>query len=95
MGWSTHIFSFYGTFRRHFRTQIAPGKNKNCLKANKNNDWQRGRRWPPEPKVGVLSDWAATVSVTLLRERLFPLESLLSKAVMRIFVIGWMRSSYT
>ncbi len=24
MGLSTQIFSFYDTFRRHFRTQIAP-----------------------------------------------------------------------
>ncbi len=31
-GWSTHIFSFYDTFHRHFRTQIAPEKNKNFFK---------------------------------------------------------------
>ncbi len=35
-----------------FRTQIAPEKNKNGFKDNKNKDWRRGRRWPPEPKVG-------------------------------------------
>ena len=40
---------------RHFRTQIAPEKNKNGFKYNKNKDSQRGRRWPPEPKVGFES----------------------------------------
>ena len=40
-GWVsfTHIFPLYDTFRRHFRTQIAPEKNKNGLKDNKNKDW--------------------------------------------------------
>jgi len=49
----SYFFQFYGTFRRHFRTQIAPEKNKNGFKYNNNNNWQRGQRWPPEPKVGV------------------------------------------
>ena len=29
---------FYDTFLRHFRTQIAPEKNKNGFKYNKNKD---------------------------------------------------------
>ncbi len=34
----SYFFIFYGTFRRHFRTQIAPGENKNCFKYYKNKD---------------------------------------------------------
>ncbi len=46
------------TFRRHFRTQIAPEENKNSFNDNKNSDWQSGRRWPPEPKVvGSSPSW--------------------------------------
>ena len=57
------VFHFYVTFCRHFRTRFAPEKNKNYLKYNKNKNWQRGRRWPPEPRVGGSSpSWRTSVT---------------------------------
>jgi len=41
------FFHFYGTFRKHFRTQIAPGKNKKDFKYYKNNYSKKEHRWPP------------------------------------------------
>ena len=67
------VYSFYVTFCRHFRTQIAPEKNKNGFKYYRNNDWQRGRRWSPEPKaVGSSPSWRTRlISIEIAEMLLF------------------------
>ncbi len=58
LGSNTPIRYYYEAFKRHFRTQIAPEKNKNGLNGNQNSDLPRERNWPPEPKVeGSNAPW--------------------------------------